>query len=222
MARQKRKKFAEIESLDNIVQEGKINFGKLKGKWASDFFKNDKPIVLELGCGRGEYTVGLARLFPDKNFIGVDIKGDRMYKGSKAAVEEKLENVAFLRIMIQEIEEHFAENEISEIWVTFPDPRPRNRDIKRRLTSERYFKKYYQLLKDGGLFHLKTDSRPLFDFSLEVIEKLPKDNLIYTFDLYQSDYKDDHFGIKTRYENKFMSEGFSINYLRFNIISKKT
>lgn len=208
--------------MSNFVQPDQNDFGKLKGKWASSFFKNDNPIVLELGCGRGEYSVGLARLFPHKNFIGVDIKGDRMYKGAKIAEDENLKNVAFLRIIIQEIEEHFAENEISEIWVTFPDPRPRNRDIKRRLTSDRYFDKYYRLLTNGGLFHLKTDSRPLFDFSLEVIEKLPKENLIYTFDLYSSDYKDDHHGIKTRYENKFMKEGFSINYLRFNIISKKT
>ncbi|MEQ8359205.1 MAG: tRNA (guanosine(46)-N7)-methyltransferase TrmB [Cytophagales bacterium] len=222
MARQKKKKFAENELRQNLIQPGKAEFGKLKGKWASDFFKNDKPIVLELGCGRGEYSVGLARLFPNKNFVGVDIKGDRMYKGSKAAEEENLNNVAFLRIMIQEIDEHFAENEISEIWITFPDPRPRNRDIKRRLTSERYFKKYYHLLKDGGLFHLKTDSKLLFDFTLELTEKLPKEKLVFTNDLYNSELKDEHFGIKTRYEEKFMKEGFSINYLRFNIISNKT
>ena len=137
MARQKRKKFAENELRDNIVQPGKEKFGQLKSRWGEVQFGNDNPIVLELGCGRGEYTVGLARLFPDKNFIGVDIKGDRMFKGSKAAEEEGLENVAFLRIMIQDIEEHFAENEVDEIWVTFPDPRPKKRDAKRRHTSPR-------------------------------------------------------------------------------------
>ncbi len=221
MARQKRKKFAENENQENIVQPGKENFGKLKGKWKEDFFKNSNPIVLELGCGRGEYTVGLANLFPEKNFIGIDIKGDRIYKGSKAAEENDLQNVGFLRIMIQELEEHFDENEVDEIWITFPDPRPRNKDIKRRLTSGRYLDKYYKILRDHGLIHLKTDSRPLFDFTLETIETYHKENLEFTFDLYNSNLKEANFGITTRYEKKFMAEGFTINYLRFNIIPDK-
>lgn len=221
MARQKRKKFEEVEKSERIVQPGKELFGKTAGQWGEKVFGNDKPIVLELGCGRGEYSVGLARVFPDKNFIGVDIKGDRIFKGIKAADNEGLKNVAFLRIMIQELDQHFYENEISEIWVTFPDPRPRKRDAKRRLTSERFLQMYYKILKEGGLFHLKTDARELFEFTLEEIEKFPKENLVYTFDLYQSAHRDDHFGIKTRYEEKFMAEGFSINYLRFNIIADK-
>jgi tRNA (guanine-N7-)-methyltransferase len=221
MARQKRKKFAEVEKSDLIVQPGKELFETTAGNWGEKVFENDKPLVLELGCGRGEYTIGLARHFPDKNFIGVDIKGDRIFKGIKAAEEEGLDNVAFLRIMIQELDKHFAEKEVSEIWVTFPDPRPKKRDAKRRLTSERFLKMYYRILKDRGLFHLKTDARDLFDFTLEEIEKFPKENLIHTFDLYQSPYRDDHFEIKTRYEEKFMAEGFTINYLRFNIITDK-
>lgn len=217
MSRQKRKKFAVNLESDNVIQDGKENFKKLKGQWKKEHFKNDHPLVLELGCGRGEYTVGLAKHFPDKNFIGIDVKGDRIYKGSQEAYEYNLQNVAFLRIMIQDIEDHFGENEVDEIWITFPDPRPKKRDIKRRLTSNRFMEAYYRLLKNEGKIFFKTDSEPLFDFTLEVMEELSKTNFEYTKDLYNSELNKEHFGIQTRYEKKFTSEGFNINYLRFNI-----
>lgn len=219
MGRKKLPRFADNEKAFNVIQPGKPLYENIKGKWNSDFFKNEKPIVLELGCGRGEYTVGLARHFPEKNFIGTDIKGSRIWKGSQVAIEENLENVAFLRTYIQNIHEHFAANEVSEIWITFPDPRPRESDERRRMTHPRFLAMYQQIIKPEGIIHLKTDNRPLFEYTLAVLKDIEIKDLEYTFDLYSSPMNQEHFGIKTTYEAKFTELGYDINYLKFRFKS---
>lgn len=214
MSRKKLHRFQQNAESQNVIEPGKPLFETIKGNWSKDFFENDKPIVLELGCGLGEYSVGLARVFPEKNFIGVDIKGDRIARGSQAAIQEGLQNVGFLRTKIQEITKFFAENEVDEIWITFPDPRPRNKDIKRRLTSPRFLEMYRFIIKNGGLLHLKTDSEPLFDYSYEELKKFGLQELIFTKDLHNSPLAELHHGIKTKYEGIFGAKGFLINYLQ--------
>lgn len=214
MSRKKLLFFQQNAESQNVIEPGKPLFETIKGQWHDVFFKNSNPIVLELGCGKGEYSVGLARVFPEKNFIGMDIKGDRIARGSQQALAEDLTNVAFVRSKIQEIEKFFAEDEISEIWITFPDPRPRNKDIKRRLTSPRFLEMYRNILKNNGTIHLKTDSEPLFDYSLDVFQKIGLVELRFTKDLYASDMAYLHFGIKTKYEGIFSAMGFKINYLQ--------
>jgi tRNA (guanine-N7-)-methyltransferase len=189
----------------------------LKGKWRDEFFENENPLILEIGCGRGEYTVGMARLFPDKNFLGLDIKGARIWKGSTLAQEEDLHNVAFLRTFIENLEENFGLGEVDEIWVTFPDPRPKDRDIKRRLTSPRFLNLYAKILRPGGIVHLKTDSQMLFDYTLEVLQERKPKELLFTNDLYQSDLQEHTMGIYTTYEKRYLEEGITIKYLQFKV-----
>ncbi|QCR21859.1 tRNA (guanosine(46)-N7)-methyltransferase TrmB [Pontibacter sp. SGAir0037] len=217
MSRSKLKKFEAIAARENVVQEGDAGFGTLAGKWREIFFKNDKPLILEIGCGRGEYTVGMGRLFPDKNFIGVDIKGARLYKGSTMAQEEELDNVGFLRIYVDQIASQFAAGEVDEIWITFPDPRPRDRDIKRRLTAPRYLDIYQQIVKEGGLVHLKTDNADLFDYTLEVLQERDVQQLKFTRDLYTSDLQEHTMSIYTTYEKRYLQEGIPIKYLQFKV-----
>lgn len=212
--RNKQKRFSENAVSDNIIQTGKELYDHIQGKWQHIYFGNENPITLELACGKGDYTIGLARNFPERNFIGVDIKGSRIWYGSTTAQEEGLDNVAFLRTQILLIENFFEENELSEIWITFPDPRPRDRDERRRLTHPRYLKMYQQMLKDGGTFHLKTDDRPFFDFTMEMLQQFPVKHLRHTTDLYNSPMLEEHFGIQTTYEKRWLSEGKKINYLR--------
>ncbi len=214
MSRNKLDRFADNAQARNVIQEGKSLYTQVKGKWRELYFNNDNPIVLELGCGRGEYTIGLASLFPDKNFIGVDIKGSRIWKGSQEAIREGMDHVAFLRIHIQNLDVFVGENEVDEIWVTFPDPRPRDRDEKRRLTHPRFLKMYQKLLKPNGILHFKTDNTPLYEYTLEVIQQFPVEDLVHTADLYASTYLPEHFGIQTRYERRFVQEGFKIKYMR--------
>jgi tRNA (guanine-N7-)-methyltransferase len=213
MSRKKNIRFKEIQQNFNVIQEGKPLFETIKGRWLSDFFKNNNPIILELGCGKGEYTVGLAKLFPAKNFIGIDIKGDRIAVGSNQAIELSLNNVAFLRTKVHDIENFFNENEVSEIWITFPDPHSLFSGIRRRMTNERFLKIYKNLLNEKGLLHLKTDNELFFDYSLETIGKFGVYDFIYTKNLYSSELNIKHFGIKTRFEEKFTAKGFNINYL---------
>jgi tRNA (guanine-N7-)-methyltransferase len=213
MGRKKSIRFKEIETNFNVIQEGKPLFTTIKGKWGDDIFQNSNPIILELGCGKGEYTVGLAKLFPEKNFIGIDIKGDRIAVGSNQAIEDNLKNVAFLRSKVHNIEDFFFENEISEIWITFPDPHSLESGIKRRMTNERFLNSYREILKPDGILHLKTDNEPFFDYSLETLGMIGTKNLIFTKDLYNSDLNIRHFGIKTRFEKTFTDKGFNINYL---------
>lgn len=216
MSRQKNRRFQEIFKVHNVIEETKPHYSKMRGNWNKNYFNTDAPITLEVGCGRGEYTVGLARIHPEGNFIGVDIKGDRLWKGSSIAIEEKLDNVAFLRAQVELIEDFFDENEVETIWITFPDPRPRDSDIKRRLTSPRYLEYYKRLLKPGGMVYFKTDSTSLFEYTLEVLKER-KDvlSLEHTFDLYESEYMDEHHGIKTKFEQKFHDLGEDIKYLKF-------
>lgn len=170
MGKDKLRKFAEIGTFDNVVE---LDAGKaLKGQWAKTHFKNDNPIVVELACGKGEYTVNLAKLFPEKNFIGVDYKGNRIWRGAKTAIEEGISNVGFLRIQIETILEYFAENEVSEIWITFPDPQPQDSREKKRLTNPTFLGRYKFVLNDGGFMNLKTDNDGFYNYTLEQIEIL--------------------------------------------------
>lgn len=215
MARKKLIRFAQNQQSWNVIEAGKPFYESCKGKWNSDFFKNSNPIVLELGCGRGEYTVGMAKIFPNKNFIGVDIKGARLWKGSQEALQAGLQNVGFLRTYIQNLENFFAPQEVAEIWLIHPDPRPKEADARRRLTHPRFLQMYRNLLKQEGWVHLKTDSTTLFEYTLEVLKEQKIKNLHYTYDLYASTYAAEHFGIKTKYEILFEQEGEKIKYLKF-------
>lgn len=214
--KRKLERFKEIEGQANVVEPTKEFYHTIKGNWNKDFFKNDNPITVELACGRGEYTIGLAKLFPENNYIGIDIKGERIWRGSTSAVENNLTNVGFLRTMILLVENFFTEHEISELWITFPDPRPRIRDIKRRLTSPRFISIYKRLLKPGAYIRLKTDNTGLYKYTLE--ELALRDDITdfkFTDDLYNSDLRPECFDIKTRYEHAFASKGEKIKYLRF-------
>ncbi|NVJ86082.1 MAG: tRNA (guanosine(46)-N7)-methyltransferase TrmB [Algoriphagus sp.] len=219
MSRKKLVRFKANEENPNVIQAGKPIFEEIKGNWKNGQFLNEYPLVVELACGRGEFTVGLARVFPEQNFIGVDIKGSRIWKGSSTATAEGLQNVAFLRTQIQQLDKFFAPGEIDELWITFPDPFPRDGDEKRRLTSPRFLDMYKPLLKEGGIVHFKTDNTGLFDYTLELVKSRNDIELIgFTHDFYQSEWKDDHFGIKTRYEKIFTEKGEKIKYLKFRFI----
>lgn len=217
MGRSKLQKFAAIAECDNVIQDGDELYGNIAGKWRALQFNNNNPIVMEVGCGRGEYTIGMARLHPEKNFIGTDIKGARIWKGSSVAIEEELNNVAFLRTYVERIEDQFAEHEIDEIWITFPDPRPKDRDIKKRLTSPGFLDRYTRILKPGGIVHLKTDNLGLYEYTLEVLQEKKVKDMFYTADLYNSDLQEHTMGIYTTYEKRYLAEGVPIKYLQFKV-----
>jgi len=213
--RSKLARFAENAQRRNVVEPGKPIFTTIKGKW-NEFFDNPNPIVLELGCGHGEYTVGLAALFPHQNFVGVDVKGARIWKGSREAEELELVNAAFLRIRMLDLAEKFEENEVAGIWITFPDPRPKDKDEKRRITSPRFMDMYRQLLSPGSWVHLKTDNQGLYEYTLAMLkERNDIHSLEYTADLYRSEMYETPQQIVTTYEKKFASRGVPIKYLRF-------
>lgn len=215
MTRRKLDKYEFCQSADNVIERGKPLYTTIKGKWNEFYFQNSKPLVLELACGKGEYTIGLAQKFPERNFIGVDIKGDRLARGSKIARNLGLTNVAFLRSSIQYLDEFFGEGDVEEIWLIHPDPQLRDRDEKKRLTNSFFLNKYAGYLKPGGLFHLKTDSFPLYEYSLEVLESTNMFEVeSHTSDLYESDLLDQHHSIVTHYESVFVRKGFSINYIQ--------
>lgn len=223
MAKRKLKKFAEVESFHNCFflsfEQSKENGLPLKGKWHKEYFKNNNPIVLELGCGKGEYTVGLAQRYPEKNFIGVDIKGSRIHTGAKTAVDNKMNNVAFVRTRIDFIEACFAANEINEIWITFPDPQPQKIRTRKRLTNMMFINRYKKFLIEGGVINLKTDNEPFYDFSKEVATENKFEILDATNDLYANTSSRDEVltSIKTHYENMFTKKGFKICYLKFQV-----
>ncbi len=213
MGKDKLRKFAEVATFANVVQ---LEAGQaFKGKWANTFFKNEQPVILELACGKGEYTVNLAKLFPDKNFIGVDYKGNRIWRGAKTALEEGITNVGFLRIQIETILDYFAAGEIDEIWITFPDPQPQISREKKRLTHPKFLEKYKTLLSDTGIMHLKTDNDGFYTYTLEQIEALKLQKKRETTDLYKSDLVDDVLAIKTYYERKYLADSKNINYVEW-------
>lgn len=222
-SKKKLRKFAENLTFPNLFQPDyeaiKDDFF-LKGKWRDDFFKNDNPIVLELGCGKGEYTVGLARKYGEQNFIGVDVKGARLWRGCKTSNEEKMTNVAFVRTKIQLIEKLFAPDEVDEVWITFPDPQPKYSKRNKRLTSQVFLQRYAKIVKPGAVFHLKTDNEPLFDYTLEVIEENGHILLEAVKDLYSHNGFEEVKAIKTHYEKLFTEQGYVINYLEFRLNPK--
>lgn len=189
----------------------------MKGRWHSDHFKNQNPITLELGCGKGEYTLALATKCPEQNFIGIDLKGARLWKGARAALDNGLPNAAFLRIPIERLEEFFATGEVSQIWIPFPDPFPRKGKAKKRLTSPRFLKIYRQILKPDGAIHLKTDDPGLFAFTLETLDREGCHILDRIEDLHGSPVSNETTAIKTGYEQKHLLAGKTIKYVRFSL-----
>lgn len=206
-----------MDTFEHVVQptfeEVFENEHALKGKWNEAFFSKPKPLVLELGCGKGEYTVGLARRFKDKNFLGIDIKGARMWRGAKTIEEEGITNAGFIRTRIDFINSLFAPGEVDEIWITFPDPQPKK--ALKRLSSSRFLKRYLKILKPGGIVHLKTDNQDLHLYTKALVEKNDFPLREAYANLYASDYNEEFLEIKTFYENQFLKEGMPITYLRF-------
>ncbi len=212
MAQKKLFRFAQLKSFPNVWEYPT----DMRGKWQSHF-KNDHPIVLELACGRGEYTFGLAKLFPQKNFIGVDVKGNRMYLGAKQAIHENLNNAAFLRTQIEMITDYFESGEIAEIWITFPDPQLRTSKAKKRLTHPRFLRLYQQILQTNGFVHLKTDSPDLFHFTKLVLQRHALPILDASEDVYARLPVDKTLSIKTHYESLDIAQSKKIFYLKFLI-----
>jgi tRNA (guanine-N7-)-methyltransferase len=224
----KLRKFAEVLSFPNVYEcydvqrpalvGADMQPVELKGRWHAQHFHNDHPIVLELACGGGEYTVALARQFPERNFIGVDVKGNRIWKGAKQALEANLANAAFLRTRIEIIDHFFAPGEVDEIWITFPDPFPRSCKENRRLTSAYFLNKYRLILRPGGLVHLKHDDPVFYQFTLDTIAADPRCNLLSTDDdIYAKPLQSPELGIQTLYESMHLAAGKTIKYVRFTI-----
>lgn len=221
MGKDKLRRFALMQEFKNVFQPAVNHEFPMKGKWRSEYFENDAPIVLELGCGKGEYTVGLAKHFPEKNFIGLDIKGARMFIGAQEALQQQMGNVAFLRTRIDFICDYFSENEIDEIWLTFSDPQPKK--PRKRLSSPLFIERYKKILKPQGVIHMKTDSDVLFEYTEEQIKEHGYECLELTWDLYGSLPESidaqtrEIFHIKTHYEKLFTAKGSVIKYCRFKI-----
>lgn len=221
-SKNKLKRFKENETFVNVFQptreEVVADQFPLKGKWNRDFFKNDHPIVLELGCGKGEYSVGLAERSPDKNFIGIDIKGARFWRGAKTAVENGLHNVAFLRTQIELIEHCFAADEVSEIWITFPDPQIKYKRTKHRMTNAAFLDNYKKILKTNGLMHLKTDSEFMHGYTLGLLHGAGHEVLYANHNIYKNEGAPAEVtGIQTFYESQYLEVNKPITYIQFRI-----
>ncbi len=225
MSKNKLQKFKEMEAFDRVYQPAfeevyKVDYA-LKGRWAEEAFHNNNPITLELGCGKGEYTLNLAMRFPERNFIGMDIKGARIWKGAKTANALNLKNVAFLRTRVELIQSFFSPGEVEEIWVTFPDPQLKKKRNKKRLTSSRFLNLYRNFLTDMGTINLKTDSDILYQYTKELVMHNKLNILKQSDDLYRSGFDDDILSIKTFYENQFLNEGSRITYISFQLPSQQ-
>ena len=219
-SKNKLKRFAENETFSNVIQptrEAILNGFEFKGTWNS-FFKNDNPIVLELGCGKGEYTIGLAKLNPNKNYIGIDVKGARFWRGAKTALEEGLTNVAFIRTQIELVDELFASGEVSEIWITFPDPQIKYKRTKHRMTNEAFLKKYHKILKTNGLVHLKTDSEFMHGYTLGLLHGLGYPVEYANHNVYNNEGSPEEvLKIQTFYENQYLEKRKPITYIKFRV-----
>jgi tRNA (guanine-N7-)-methyltransferase len=223
VGKDKLKRFRELESIERVIQptfeEIYQKDYRLKGRWKQEVFGNDQPLVIELGCGKGEYTVGMARRYPEKNFLGVDIKGARIWKGAVQARDEDLDNVAFLRTRIEFINSFFAAGEADELWITFPDPQEKKRRRKKRLTGAPFLNSYRQFLVDGGRVNLKTDNRNLFLFTRDLVEHNGLSIERQSEDLYNSGWEDETVSIRTYYEQRFLEEGLPIHFIQFRLPS---
>jgi len=221
-SKNKLKRFSENETFTNVFQPTREEVVgdqfPLKGKWNSEFFKNDNPVVLELGCGKGEYSVGLAERFPEKNFIGIDIKGARFWRGAKTAVETGMNNVAFVRTQIELINHIFAENEVSEIWITFPDPQIKYKRTKHRMTNAEFLERYKKILKPSGLMHLKTDSEFMHGYTLGLLHGLGHEVIYANHNIYKNEGAPAEVtGIQTFYESQYLEVNKPITYIKFRI-----
>lgn len=224
MGKNKLARWTEFGSYSNVIQPviGDVadKDHPIKGKWHNEMFGNNNPIVLELGCGKGEYTVNLADRYPEKNFIGIDIKGARMWRGARTSNEQQLRNVAFLRTRIEFIRSFFASDEVDEIWITFPDPHPGGRNHNKRLTSASFLNSYREILRDNGLIHLKTDNSELHLFTLKLLKENNIDPIFATDNLYNGQ-ENEILSIKTHYEKLFLSHGMKITYVCFRLAKDK-
>jgi tRNA (guanine-N7-)-methyltransferase len=225
LGKKKLSRFRELETFERVFQppfeEIFQTDYRLKGKWCREVFGNDHPLVIELGCGKGEYTVGMAERYPGKNFIGIDIKGARIWRGARTAHQEGLLNVAFLRTRIDFIQSFFAPGEVDELWITFPDPQEKERRRKKRLVGANFLNIYRQIVKNGGVIHLKTDNESLFLSTLALVRynQLQVDR--FSKDLYRESWGDESVSIQTFYEAQFLSEGARIHYLQFRLPGSK-
>jgi tRNA (guanine-N7-)-methyltransferase len=221
-SKNKLKRFKENESFQNVIEPTReeVVSGdfKWKGNWNNDFFKNEKPIVLELGCGKGEYSVGLAERYPDKNFIGIDIKGARFWRGAKTAVENGMHNVGFLRTQIELVEFCFAENEVDEIWITFPDPQIKYKRTKHRMTNTEFLQRYKKVLKKDGLVHLKTDSEFMHGYTLGLLHGEGHEVIYANHNVYKNEGAPEVVtAIQTFYEKQYLEINKAITYIQFRI-----
>lgn len=221
-SKNKLKRFQENETFSNVVQPSREeiveNNFSLKGNWKKDFFKNNQPIVLELGCGKGEYCIGLSEMFPDKNFLGIDIKGARFWRGAKTALEENKTNVGFLRTQIELVDQIFEENEIDEIWITFPDPQIKYKRTKHRMTNTNFLQKYKKILKPDGVVNLKTDSEFMHGYTLGLLHGEGHEVLHANHDVYKNEYSPKEVvNIQTFYENQYLEENKKITFVKFRI-----
>ena len=221
-SKNKLKRFNENDTFHNVFQPKREELVDavypLKGQWNQQFFKNSNPLVLELGCGKGEYTVGLAELYPNKNFIGIDIKGARFWRGAKTAVENKMPNVAFIRAQIELIEQLFETNEVDEIWITFPDPQIKYKRTKHRMTNATFLKRYKNILNETGIVHLKTDSEFMHGYTLGLLHGQGHDVQYANHDVYRQEGSPEEVtAIQTFYENQYLEKQKAITYIRFKI-----
>ncbi|MBF0693813.1 MAG: tRNA (guanosine(46)-N7)-methyltransferase TrmB [Flavobacterium sp.] len=221
-SKNKLKRFKENETFDNVFQPSReeVTGGDfpLRGKWNNQYFTNVNPIVLELGCGKGEYTIGLAKLFPNKNFIGIDVKGARFWRGAKTAVETGLNNVAFVRTQIELIDHIFQEQEVDEIWITFPDPQIKYKRTKHRMTNPEFLQLYKKILKPDGVVNLKTDSEFMHGYTLGLLQGLGHEILYANHNIYKNEGSPaEVIGIQTFYENQYLEVNKAITYIRFKI-----
>lgn len=213
-------KFSEMQTFNHVIQPEKYDLQEdieLKGNWNRNFFNKNNPIVLELGCGKGEYSVSLAQKYPNKNFIGVDIKGSRIWNGAKSSLNKQIDNIGFLRIMIENIDRCFDQDEVDEIWITFPDPQIKRKRQSKRLTHPNFLRKYNKLLSKEAVIHLKTDSQFLYGYTLGIIESESHELIDCTNDLYNALQTREDLNIQTYYEKIFLEQGKPITYIKFRL-----